>query len=587
MTYATHKNTASSTILALTLSTAALSMTGGAVHAGNITEPGELGYRVGCSIHELANTGHHCPEYQEVHDLLEGTNSKEYWPEDYDFNNPFIDDTFNKTSICDPVYNPSSCKGPEKGVLPAEEQAEIDELHKLRGEIGDIGTYDSSDIRPEFYVPSEVLMRDGSFTRNQIFENQERLGMMVEYHDRTGEWPTDMLDAGYHPDAVKEALIQAHDIEYYSQLGDERRAGNAAEQAILDEQEKIINFRVNEENKRSEVSQVDIDTALDEDRLPDFWDDEEGVQNPGEDREGGVTEDGYNGSHSDDGFDTGYSDDGNDGESSDSGDSSYENDYSGDGYEGESLDSGEIGYDSDYSGDGYEGESSDSGEIGYDNDYSDGGDENESSDGGKSGSGRDYSGEGQSGEGSGGDQDRNGRFTETTGEGRSGGGKAYDPQGHGPDGDGDPWQMSDDELRNWASHDGDAGSEGEQFAQIWNAERARQGRANATSVSSRDTQAQVFFGTVNDPEPDEVSGCSQADAERFVARATGALGPQPHGAGAAANYTLKFMKTSRDATSRFHNRCQRSDMSEAVRWWDNEIYKFQTWMRTAGIPVRH
>jgi hypothetical protein len=181
-------------------------------------------------------------------------------------------------------------------------------------------------------------------------------------------------------------------------------------------------------------------------------------------------------------------------------------------------------------------------------------------------------------------------FDETTG----GSNEAYDPQGYGTEGEGDPSNMSAEEIRDWASQSEDGievnGEDG-YFDEVWNEEVAANQantRGSTDYPSSGGTDAQRFWGdSTGEPDFGDVTGCSQADAERYVARARNSFGLQPTAPGEAANHTLKTMKATRDATRRFHSRCQRSDMANAVQWWDNEIMKFQAWMRSAGIQIRH
>lgn len=529
-------------------------------------------------------------------------------------------------------------------------------------------------------APARELMREGSTTRAMIEDHRDLLGKLVEENNRDdAKWPKALTQSGFNPDNTGDALKQLASTEPSRLRVQEREAQIASEQAILEEQEKIVNFRVYMENKRDGVPEDDYDAELEEeilanrgyneeDRVVDFdkygglpcvegdigmdcgsaqSDEQIDPENfdasadelaeAGEDEDSQNTdveeydmdsdsgsdadsadgdygdgadgasesdeyEDGSNeGSddidQADDGSDDGTYDDGSDGGDLDSADGgsdegSYEN-GSEDGFEnggpdGEYEEGSNDGYDSEGYEDGSDGESY---EDGYDSEgYEEG-----------------YDGEGY-------EEGSDGRFDETTG----GDNEAYDPQGYGSDGEGDPSDMSLEDMRDWAS-EGDGGieviGEEEYFDEIWEEEVAAnyarnpgcQPAANGVWFCSEPettdfrpddgplgptptfggTDAQRFWGdSTAEPEYGEIAGCSQADAERFVGQAQNSLGPQPSGVGDSANYVLKFMQVSREATRRFHSRCQRSDMREAVQWWDNEINKHRAWMRAAGITVK-
>jgi len=78
---------------------------------GKFYEPGELGYELACSIHELAKTGFHCQEYQELHDLANKHRPKEYWGENYGFENPFLPGELSQGEL----YPPDDFGGSVKG----------------------------------------------------------------------------------------------------------------------------------------------------------------------------------------------------------------------------------------------------------------------------------------------------------------------------------------------------------------------------------------------------------------------------------------------------------------------------------------
>lgn len=82
-------------ILAMTL--ACVSTLTAAQGMGDI-KSGEMGYRAACSIHELADTGFHCQEYQETHDLINQQTPGRYWPDDYGFDNQFMPSELNSSS---------------------------------------------------------------------------------------------------------------------------------------------------------------------------------------------------------------------------------------------------------------------------------------------------------------------------------------------------------------------------------------------------------------------------------------------------------------------------------------------------------
>lgn len=83
------------------------------------------------------------------------------------------------------------------------------------------------------------------------------------------------------------------------------------------------------------------------------------------------------------------------------------------------------------------------------------------------------------------------------------------------------------------------------------------------------------------------AGCSDADAERAVTSAQRQLGAQPSTPSASANWTLRYMMVSRQATVNFRDRCGRSDLNQAVTYWDTQITNLKTWMRQAGISIKN
>lgn len=423
-------------------------------------------------------------------------------------------------TTCDPIYSP--CAAPDTGPLPPEDLREIQRLKALEQELSGFGAMDSSATRPETYVPSEVLMRDGSFTRSQLGEHRDDLRQLLDYHEDTGRWPGAMLDAGYHPDAVEQALDRLDSLDRAAVLRAEHDARTEAETQDLD--------------LYAPLEQFDEDSASNYDHLTD--EEFEALDFLVDGREPGET----------------------------FADALPGPDLADPGAPAEAykeLDPGEFP-----AGDAYE-------EL-IGDDYPDPEPAHDpASDTG----------------------------SETGGDAGNDGGDIYDPQGLGPDGAGDFAAMTPEELRAWAEEGAPETDEGEDFAELWSEEAPEtDGSMPSARAAAPDTGSNFyadsgtssgggngnFYADTADAASGgggEISGCSQADAERYVGQAMDALGPQPAAVGASANYVLRKMKVARDATRRFHARCQRSDMTGAVGWWETEIRKFEDWMRSAGIAI--